>query len=274
MKKTLIAAALFAVFGAAHAYDSVGTSTNNNIVQVGGSTFADTHFHGPNGAPGVGFVETSSGAGDGFIISLQSINPYSYKDSSTTSGGVAFQRYQLLGYTHEDPEEGGTVSTNFNWFKVPTISQQVYFGIATNDPTSSTARRDAAFEVGDQTGCVVPNSATSYATAGFLVPSGYTSTTPIILTGTLNLAVSGTTATSLSGDLSGSSYNLNIAANTINSTAGTFSGDSTLSGAATGSGTSSGHFYGSGTTSAVAGVAASDATSATAYVASFGGIKN
>lgn len=262
MKKTLVAAAMLALIGAAQAqtYNAQGGTTDDTIIKTGGATVS---YHGPIGAPGIALDGTNT-------ISLQSIDAFSYKDSATTSGGVAFRRYQLLGYSHAGP--GGTVSTDLNWFKVPAISQGVYFGLATNPGTPN---QSAAFYVGDKTGYSVPTSTTNYAATGLLAVASTTGTTPIVLQGALQYdAVNGkvvTTGTGLTGTPQGggSSYTLSIDTTV---SGGSFSGNSTLSGAASGTGSASGQFFGSGTTSAVAGVA--KGTSGAAYSAAFGGIKN
>lgn len=265
MKKTLVAAAILAVIGAAQAqtYNAQGDTTDATIIKTGGATVS---FHGPIGAPGIALDGTN-------YISLQSIDAFSYKDSATAPSGVAFRRYQLLGYSHAGP--GGTVSTDLNWFKVPAISQGVYFGLATNPGTPS---QSAAFYVGDKTGYAVPTSTTNYAATGLLALAGTAGTNPIVLQGALQYDVSAgtlnTTGSGLSGKAlngTGGTYNLNIATS-VNATAGTFTGTSTLSGAAAGAGTADGQFFGSGTTSAVAGVAKGN--SGAAYSAAFGGIKN
>lgn len=265
MKKTLVAAAMLAVIGAAQAqtYNAQGDTTDDTIIKTGGATVS---YHGPIGAPGIALDGTNT-------ISLQSIDAFSYKDSAFAPSGVAFRRYQLLGYSHAGP--GGTVSTDLNWFKVPAISQGVYFGLATNPGTPN---QSAAFYVGDKTGYTAPSSTTTYAATGLLAVAGTAGTNPIVLTGTLQYDTSAgqlnTTGTGLSGkalDGTGSTYNLTIATS-VNATAGTFNGSSSLSGGASGTGTANGQLFGSGTTSAVAGVAKGNAGAA--YSAAFGGIKN
>ncbi|MGC3987372.1 MAG: hypothetical protein QM777_23085 [Pseudorhodoferax sp.] len=276
MKKTLIAAALLAAFANAQAFQSEGATTgggtaSGGVLDVGPTTFPDGHFHGPNGAPGVGFLNPSPG----YIISLQSIDSFSYKGTVTPAGGAAFRRYQLLNYTHTGPGGGGTISTDFNWFKIPTISQQVYFGIATN-PGTTTHTHDA-FYVGDRTGHVVPTATTNYATVAVLAVPG-TSSTALYnnLTGNLRYDVTaGTlktaTTTGVVSTLSGSGQTLAINAN-VNAAAGTFSGTSQHNGGTSVGSSVNGKFFGSGTTSAVAGIAKGGSGSG-AYVASFGGIK-
>ncbi|MEJ2800831.1 hypothetical protein EC845_0701 [Comamonas sp. BIGb0124] len=252
MKKTLMFAALLAAgFAQAQTVVSDTTDPSNNIVYVGASDVnAGPHT---SGKPGVGVVA-------GEIINLGGILAYTNTNNPTSYGGYSFAKYQLNGYSHV--EDGGTISTNFNWFKVPAITQEVYFGIATEGAGTSSAH--AGFAVGDQTGFVVPSTATTYATAGLLALDG--SATITTLQGDLTLAAG---YGSLTGTLSGSGYALGISA--ASSSTGTFSGSSSLSGnGASGTGNSSGHFYSSGTTSAIAGVA--NGTSGTSYVAGFGGV--
>ncbi|MDH0865034.1 hypothetical protein [Mitsuaria sp. GD03876] len=255
MKKTFIAAALVAAFGAAQAYDSQGGTTDAGIIKTGGATVS---FHGPIGAPGIALDGTN-------YISLQSIDAFSYKDSATTSGGVAFRRYQLLGYTHAGP--GGTISTDLNWFKVPTISQNVYFGLATNPGTPN---QHAAFYVGDRTGYALPTATTNYAAAGLLALPATTGSAPVILTGTLQYNTAAGTLNTTGSGLTGGGNTLALATS-VNAGAGTFAGTALLN--STVSGTADGKFFGSGATSAVAGTAKGGSGSS-AFVAGFGGIKN
>lgn len=252
MKKTLMFAALLAAgFAQAQTVVSDTTDPSNNIVYVGASDVnAGPHT---SGKPGVGVVA-------GEIINLGGILAYTNTNNPTSYGGYSFAKYQLNGYSHV--EDGGTISTNFNWFKVPAITQEVYFGIATEGAGTSSAH--AGFAVGDQTGFVVPSTATTYATAGLLALDGSAAITTV--QGDLTLAAG---YGSLTGTLSGSGYTLGISA--ASSSTGTFSGSSSLSGnGASGTGNSSGHFYSSGATSAIAGVA--NGTSGTSYVAGFGGV--
>ncbi|RMX03459.1 hypothetical protein D8I35_16380 [Corticibacter populi] len=242
MKKTVIATALLAVVGVASAFDSVGETTKS-FLNVGGSTFADTHFHGPNGAPGVGFAD--------YVISLSSIS-FSALQVGSESG---FNRYQLLGYTH--PGVDGIENYNFNWAQVPTGNQEVYFGLVTNTDSSDTA----AFYVGDRTGWAIPTSNTSYTTVALVETTGNGSS-PAVLQGTLNL-VNGNLNTAGAGLTDGT--NTLVINTAVNAGAGTFSGTSAYN---SDSGTASGAFFGSGSSSAVAGVA----DGGSAYQAAFGGI--
>ena len=222
MKKTLMFAALLAAgFAQAQTVVSDTTDPSNNIVYVGASDVnAGPHT---SGKPGVGVVA-------GEIINLGGILAYTNTNNPTSYGGYSFAKYQLNGYSHV--EDGGTISTNFNWFKVPAITQEVYFGIATEGAGTSSAH--AGFAVGDQTGFVVPSTATTYATAGLLALDGSAAITT--LQGDLTLAAG---YGSLTGTLSGSGYTLGISA--ASSSTGTFSGSSSLSGnGASGTGNSSG----------------------------------
>lgn len=271
MKRIAIAAALLAAFGAAQA-QSEGSTTNNAKYRAGGSTFPTGHFHGPFGAPGIGFAGAS-----GYVISLQSIDSFSYKGSDTVSGN-AFRRYQLLGYSHSDPANGN-ITANFNWYKVPAISQQVYFGLVT-DTVPATPVHDA-FYVGDRTGYAVPTVNTSYAAAGLLAVPATSASDPVKLAGTLSLTAAGAPSL-LSGSLSGSNtatpavvHTLSVSATNFTTIVGGFTGTSTYSrtGGGSGAGSAEGKFFGSGATSALAGIA-KGGSGANAYVASFGGIKN
>jgi len=174
MKKTLMFAALLAAgFAQAQTVVSDTTDPSNNIVYVGASDVnAGPHT---SGKPGVGVVA-------GEIINLGGILAYTNTNNPTSYGGYSFAKYQLNGYSHV--EDGGTISTNFNWFKVPAITQEVYFGIATEGAGTSSAH--AGFAVGDQTGFVVPSTATTYATAGLLALDGSAAITS--LQGDLTLA--------------------------------------------------------------------------------------
>lgn len=264
MKKTMIAAALLATFGFAQA-QIVGDTTSSTIVQVGPST-VNAGPHKPN-KPGVGVDGTS-------IIDLAGIDTFSYK-GTTTSGTTAFRRYQLLGYSHT-PSGGTPVTTNFNWFKVPTITQEVYFGIATNPGTTSA---HAGFYVGDRTGYAVPTSNTNYAAVGYVASPTDSSTALVPLTGTLALTVSGSAPTLLEGTLSqgagASKQNLVISATDFTTKGpGSFAGDATYykgTGAAPAvNGSADGKFFGGAGSSAIAGKA-SGTYAGSAYVAGFGG---
>lgn len=280
MRKTLIATAVLLAAAAAQAQSpAVGSTTNNAVYQAGATTFPDGHFHGPNGAPGVGFA----GAG-GYIISLQSIDPYTGNGTVSVPGTtVVFNRYQLLGYTHAGP--GGTITANFNWARVagaksqasaadPIVDRRVYFGLVT-DTVGTTPVHDA-FYTGDPTDRVVPTVTTNYAAVAFLAVPTTSASAPEVLTGNLRYdTAAGTlktaTTAGAASTLTNGSYSLGI--DTAVSGA-TFSGTSSFSGpgAASGSGNASGQFFGSGNGSAVAGIA--KGSSGAAYVASFGGIKN
>lgn len=266
MKRTLISAALLGAFGVAQAQVEGGT-TNNTIVQVGAST-VNAGPHKP-GKPGVG-VDGSS------IIDLAGIDAFSFK-GNTPSGTASFRRYQLLGYSHT-PSGGTPVSTNFNWFKVPTITQEVYFGIASKPATSA----HAGFYVGDRTGYAVPTSATNYAAVGYVATPASSSTALTPLVGTLTLAFSGSSPASLGGTLTqgagAAKQTLVINATDFTTNgAGSFKGTSTYYAGTTAPGSANGNadgkFFGAGATSAVAGKAAGTYNGA-AYVAGFGGIKN
>ncbi|WP_159916580.1 hypothetical protein [Pantoea sp. 18069] len=256
MKKTLIAAALFSVFAAQA--QVTGASTNTGIVYVGASTVVG----GPHsaGKPGVG-VDTA-----GNIIDLGGIAAYTGNGSQAVSG-VTFSKYKLDGYQHVD--EGGTVSTNFNWFRIPSVAsagvaREVYFGLATEPATNA----QAAFYVGDRTNYAVPTSNTNYATVAYLAAPGFSPTH--VLTGNLRYDTAGTLKSETSAGVwspltSTTTTALGINTN-VNASTGTFTGSSTYGGV---TGTAKGEFYGAGTTSAVAGTA-----SGTGYVAAFGGIRN
>lgn len=263
MRKSLIAVALLAAFGAAQA-EIAGDSTDWGIVQPGESVVNG----GPHtaGHPGIGV----DGSGND-VIDLAGIGPFSYKDSLTTSSGIAFDRFYFPGYTHSDPD-GGIISTNLNWFQVPTGSQEVYFGIATN-PGSS--HQHAGFYVGDKTGTVVPTATTNYAAVGYLATPDLDSSSLIVLTG--DLQYSSGTVKSIGNHLQGNGYTLEVG----NITPGVLLNDVSNLGTSSvtnpntgfsGTGKAAGDLFGSGNGSAVAGVA--KGTDGDAYVASFGGIKN
>lgn len=259
-KKALLATALLAAFGAANAFNAQGASTKNAIVTTGGSTFANTHFHGPNGAPGVGFLGTNGQPQ--FIISLQSISLSSLQ-TGTPANESGFTRYYLPGYTHTGPGGGGSVETQFNWAQVPTTgtqAKQVYFGLATNATGAEGAPAGtAAFYVGDRDGFVTPASNTNYATVALLSqPSATSGASPTVLQGNLALVP----GVSLTGNLTGAGT-LNINATSVN--ANGFSGASSYNGA---TGETSGQFFGGGTSSSALGGIANGSN----YVASFGGV--
>lgn len=277
MRKTLIAtAALLAAVGAAQADPAVGDTTNNAVYQAGPTTFPNGHFHGPNGAPGVGFA----GSG-GYIISLQSIDPYT-GNGSVPSSGHTFYKYQLPGYTHSGP--GGTINATFNWARVPgatsqasasdpVIDRRVYFGLIT-DTSGTVTPTHAAFYTGDPTDRVVPTATTNYAAVAFLATPTTSASAPVVLTGnlqynttsgTLNSANASTGVDAALQQVSGTST---LQINTTVSGAA-FTGYSSYNGGVTAGSSVSGQFFGSGAGSAVAGMA-----SGSGYVASFGGIKN
>ncbi|CAM4308497.1 hypothetical protein [Kerstersia similis] len=282
MKHVILASALIAIFGAAQAqtvppFNSVGNTTsdlpdNQAPLRVGGATL--TGFHGPLDAPGIGFNDSSRPDGY-YIISLQSINNFS-ANGSVSSAGKIFNQYRLNGYAHAgNPPTGPAISTNFNWGKVNASARQVYYGIATDHADSKPTRVDTAFEVGDNIGFVVPVAKTEYAAAGFVaLASRAASVAPTTLTGTLTLEAN---YQSLHGELARTdgTGGLEISANNINATAGTFDGTSHYTNTALGyiiDGTTKGHFYSSGDTSSLAGVA-SGSNSADSFVASFGATK-
>lgn len=277
MKQVLIATALLAAFGAAQAVTTVGdttatTSTNAPVlINVGGSDL-DGPTHGPYGAPGIG--EGASGT----RISLQGIESFTRKtakDVTVTASGVSktFTYHQLLGgFQHPNVPGAPTAPTSvdLNGIKVPLDTQKVYFGIASKETATSGTYVHQAWYVGDKDGYVVPTIATSYATVGLLGLQGTSGSSLVTLQGTLNLAVSGGTASTLNGSLSGDGNTLQINTN-VNATAGTFSGTSTLSHPTSSNlgGAVSGQFFGSGNNSAVAGIA----DGGDVYRAAFGGIK-
>ena len=249
MRKTLIAAAMLATFGVTQAQTTevIGGTTNAGIINWGISNVGPAGPHKPD-YPGISVVP-------GEIIDLDGIS-MSFLQKGTVAG---YNRYYLPGYTHTDPN-GGIITTNINWARVPTVGEDVFFGLASTGSTNT----HAAFYVGDRTSYAVPVSNTSYSVGGLLATPGTNAATPVVLTGTLNLAVSGANA-SLSGSLGSLEINPSVA-NNVNIANGTFDGISTYGGS---TGTTSGHFYGSGVgagNSAVAGIA-----SGTGYVASFGG---
>lgn len=255
MKKTLIVAALFSAFAAQA--QVTGASTNTGVVYVGASTVVG----GPHsaGKPGVG-VDTA-----GNIIDLGGIAAYTGNGSQAVSG-VTFSKYKLDGYQHVD--EGGTVSTNFNWFRIPSVasagvSREVYFGLATEPATGA----QAAFYVGDRTSYAVPTSNTNYATVAYLAGASGTD----VLTGNLRYDTAGTLKTATTAGGAATLISPTTAATLgidTTVTGGVFTGSSSYN-STVATGSASGQFYGAGTTSAVAGTA-----SGTGYVAAFGGIRN
>lgn len=264
MKKAIIASALLAVFGAASAFDASGGATNESIVIVGGSTLSG--FHGPVGAPGIGFIGADEQPQ--FVISLSSISLPMLEVSSSEIG-----RYYLPGYPHAEPgeEPGPTINTAFNWAQVPTGAEEIYFGLATND-ANATHAGTAAFYVGDREGYQAPANGTSYAVSGLLASSDSTSgASPVELTGALSLNADNS---ALSGNLASENNveNLIINANTVDTDQGVFSGGVIYVGELAGydaNGSVNGQFYGSGSSAALAGIVnGGDA----GYVASFGGI--
>lgn len=260
MKKILIAAAVFSAFAAQA--QVTGFSTNTGITYVGASTVnAGPHTAGK---PGVG-VDSA-----GNIIDLGGIAAFTGNGSQAVSG-VTFSRHRLDGYQHVG-SQGGTVLTNFNWFRVPSVAsagvaREVYFGLATTPATNA----HAAFYVGERNSYALPTSNTNYATVAQLAVPGSSSTD--ILTGNLRYDTAGTlkTATTTGGaaNLTSAATGATLGINTtVNASAGSFAGTSSYN-SAVANGTARGQFYGAGTTSAVAGVA-----SGTGYVAAFGGIRN
>lgn len=257
MKKILIAAAVLSAFAAQA--QVAGHSTNTGVVYVGASTVVG----GPHsaGKPGVGV----NGAGN--IIDLGGIALFTGNGSQSVSGAT-FSKHKLDGYQHVD--EGGSVSTNFNWFRIPSVassgvSREVYFGLA-NEPASGA---QAAFYVGDRTAYAVPTSNTNYATVAFV--SG-TSGTDVLTgnlrydtAGTLNTATTAGGAANLVSATTGATLGIQTA---VAAATGTFSGSSYYNSASV-TGSARGEFYGAGTTSAVAGTA-----TGAGYVAAFGGIRN
>lgn len=258
MKKILIAAAVFSAFAAQA--QVTGHSTNTGVVYAGASTVnAGPHTAGN---PGVG-VDA-----EGNIINLGGITRFT-GDGSQLVAGVTFNKYKLDGYQHIDPADGN-VSTNFNWFRIPSVAsagvaREVYFGLAT-EPASGA---QAAFYVGDRTSYALPTSNTNYATVAYLSEAGGTH----VLTGNLRYDTAGTlnsaTTAGVSAALTGTTTTSTLGIDTtVNASTGSFSGNSRYNSTAV-TGNATGEFYGAGTTSAVAGTA-----TGTGYVAAFGGIRN
>lgn len=265
MQKTLIAIAMLAAFGAAQAVTTEGFATGPNYIEVGGATIGG--FHGPLGAPAIGEY------GAGARISLQSIEPFTGA-GTVSSGGVAFQKFQLLaGFNHPTapgaPTEPTTVA--MNGVKVPQISQQVYFGLATKETATPGQYAHQAWYVGDRDGYAVPGSTTNYAAVALLGLSGTSGSGLKTLVGTVQYDQVSNIVKSTGSHLTNGTDTLQITSSAISG--GAFGGSSAYSGAAgTGTGNLNGKFFGSGATSALAGVA--QGTSGTAYSAAFGGIRN
>ncbi|MGO3742281.1 hypothetical protein [Kerstersia sp.] len=268
MKKISVAIALLAAMGAANAYDSVGGVTDNDtFLRVGPAT--STGFHGPEGAPGIGL-----GGQENWIISLQSISlPYPGISAGQVNG---FARYQLVDYAHApvDPNnpDPQTENYNFNWLQVPTANAsaatalKVFFGAVTQKSNNHTQ----AFYVGDRNGFAMPTGATTYDAAGLLVPSGTDGSSPITLSGTLNLDAA---VKVLTGSLADTSANHTLAINAggatnVQSGPGTFNGDATYNGVDY-TNSVDGHFYGSGNDSSLAGTV----NGGNDFQAAIGGIK-
>ena len=266
MRTAALAIALLATYSTSHAapsdYTVVGASSGNPVV-VGPATFGDTHFHGPEGAPGLGSTGSSN------RISLESITldppgyfGFSTYQDSTTLSGHEFRRYQVTGFVN-DPNHP-TVSTTLNWYKVPTNNGiQAYYGTWTRPATGSTSQQNQAWFVGDKTGTAVPTVNTTYVATGIVNTSSTTASSPILVSGTLGLD-HGFAPANLYGTLSDGTNNLTVDVD-ISGTA--FSGTSSFNSA---TGTASGEFFSSGTNSSIAGIAVGTGGS---YHAAFGGIK-
>ncbi len=262
MKKISVAIALLAAMGAANAYNSIGGVTGNDtFLRVGPTT--STTFHGPQYAPGIGL-----GAGETWYISLQSISlPYPGISVGQVNG---FERYQLLDYVHTPVEpDPQTENYNFNWLQVPTANAsastalKVFFGTVTQKSDDSTQ----AFYVGDRDGFIMPAGATTYDAAGILVANGTDGSSPITLSGTLDL---NSAVTKLTGSLNATGHTLEINKNNVinvDAIAGTFNGDATYN-ATNYPSSVSGHFYGSGADSSLAGTVNGNSD----FQAAFGGI--
>lgn len=258
MKQMFVGMALLAAFGTAHAYDSVGDTTDNSsYLRVGPTT--STGFHGPAGAPGVGL-----GHGESWYISLQSISIPGFTLKETVNG---VGRYQLLGYAHTPEQSVDPIDVNFNWGKVNTTgtgAKQVYFGLTTDKNTTETI----AFYVGDKENRAVPNTDTNYAVLALVVPNGADGTNPQVLSGSLKFDQLAQTLNSV-GDLTDGSNNLAIATSV---TGTNFSGTGIYSNASTAAtaGVASGQFFGGGAnsgSSAVAGIV----DGSNVFQAAFGG---
>lgn len=266
MKKAVLAVAMLGAFSAAQA-TTVGNTAGASLVDVGPTTIGG--FHGPLGAPGIGV------AGSGQLISLQSIEPFTYI-GTVSSGSANFNQYQLpSGFVHPTPGPG-TTTVDMNGFKIPGIAQNVYFGLATSG--TSSPYQQQSWYVGDQTGFAKPSATTNYDAVAILGTASTSGTAPIILTGVLEYD-SGTDILSTPTPLidSGSTHELVLTSNVI-STSNPFGGTSEywVSGTQVGTGDLEGRFFSASgssptTYSAVAGIA--HGTSGVAYEASFGGIE-
>ncbi|WP_133490497.1 MULTISPECIES: hypothetical protein [Alcanivorax] len=265
MKKAVLMTALMVAVTGAQAVTLQSGTAGPDIVDVGGATIGG--FHGPLGAPAIGVHDS------GELISLQSIESFTFHDY-VTSEGVDFAHHQLApGFIHTNPQPGEeALGIGMDGIKIPDVGKDVYFGLASVEGTS--ANQHQAWYVGDQDGFVLPTSSTDYAAVALLALPTTSVNSPEILTGELTLNVSGTS--SLSGTLtngSGATQNNLLIQATGNDA---FSGTSTYyvgtGSAPSSNGSVTGHFFGNGSTgnSALAGVAEGNSVD---YVASFGGVQ-
>ncbi|VCU69154.1 hypothetical protein PIGHUM_01214 [Pigmentiphaga humi] len=296
MKHTVIALAILAASGAAQAQTVSGSvNTGSQLVVVGGATIGG--FHGPLGAPGIGAYDGDNDPTNDQLISLQSIEPFTRQTTlDVVEGGLTFAYYQLpSGFAHPPVPGGGTppaTTVDMNGVKVPNLTKNVYFGMASSGTAGVGTVEHEAWFVGDTTGRVLPAAATNYATVALLGLTGATTndgTSLDVLQGTLSLGTptGGAASTaSLTGTLSKSAtsqyLDINAVATLSGAGAGTFAGNATyyVTTPVAANGTTSGQFFGnaSSTTpgtdgSALAGVA-SGSYLGTDYVASFGGRAN
>lgn len=286
MKKSLIAVAAFAAFGAAQAqtYDGWGEVVGDTLIQVGGSPFS-SGIHGPLGAPAIGQA-------GGTMISLQGIEFLTFQNTHVTSGSHDFEVHQLLaGFVHPGtPPPAPPTTVDMNGLKVPEMenllddedpARNVYFGLATAEIGTSGVYEQQAWYVGDREDFVMPTGNTVYDAAAMLARPDTPGNAPIILTGTLALTYVGANATIAS---TGTHFTDQYSEHTLEIYSGTVSGSGTFGGTSeytfddgdvylNSDGGLSGRFFGGGSAynSAVAGIASGSGD--IDYVASFGGIE-